>query len=102
MSQTVFLIGLLALWPVFALAVQINQSQADYWVLAQEALALEGLWLVLAYLGWLGTRWQRGHWDANALTASSKRRRFLLVGVFIGALLSMWGGYLSIIERVFW
>ena len=102
MSKPVFLVGLLVLWPVFALAVQFNRTQADYWELAQQALALEGLWLILANFGWLGTRWQRGHWDANALSASSDRRRFLLVGICIGDLLSMWGGYVSIIERVIW
>lgn len=102
MNKPVFLIGLVALLPMFAFAVQSNQTQADYFVLTQQAVALEGMWLVLAFLGWLGTRWHRGHWDANALSASSDRRRFLLVGMLIGALLSIWGGYVGIIERVIW
>jgi hypothetical protein len=102
MSKLVFVLGVVALLPMFALAVQLNRTQVDYFVLTQQALGLEGMWLVLAYLGWLGTRWQGGHWDANALSASSDRRRFLLVGMLIGALLSIWGGYLGIIERVIW
>ena len=102
MNKSVFFIGLVALLPIFAVAVQINRTQPDYVVLTRQALVLEGIWLVLAYLGWLGTRWQRGHWDANALSASSDRRRFLLLGMLIGALLSIWGGYLGIIERVIW
>lgn len=100
--KSVFYIGLAALLPLFAYAVQINRPQPDYVILTQQAVALEGIWLVLAYLGWLGTRWQRGHWDANALSASSDRRRFLLLGMLIGALLSIWGGYLGIIERIIW
>ena len=102
MNKSVFLIGLVVLLPMFAFAVQINRTQADYFVLIQQSVVLEGIWLVLAYLGWLGTRWHRGHWDANALSASSERRRFLLLGLLLGALLSIWGGYLGIIERVIW
>ncbi|MDX1410960.1 MAG: hypothetical protein R3351_02275 [Nitrospirales bacterium] len=102
MNKSVFFIGLVALLPLFAYAVQTHRTQPDYVILSQQAVALEGIWFVLAYLGWLGTRWQRGHWDANALSASSDRRRFLLLGILIGALLSIWGGYLGIIERVFW
>jgi hypothetical protein len=102
MNKPIFLIGLVALLPMFAFAVQINRTEDDYFGLIQHALALEGIWLGLTYLGWLGTRWHRGHWDANALSASSDRRRFLLVGMFIGALLSIWGGYLGIIDRVIW
>ena len=102
MSRLVFFIGLVALLPLFVFAVQVDREQADYVVLTQQALALEGMWLVLAYLGWLGTRWHRGHWDVNALSASSDRRRFLLVGMIIGALLSIWGGFLAIVDRVIW
>ena len=102
MNKLAFSLGVVALLPLFAYAVQINRIQPNYWVWIKQAVALEGIWLVLTYLGWLGTRWQRGHWDASALSASSDRRRFLLMGMLIGALLSIWGGYLGIIERVIW
>ena len=102
MVKSIFFLGVVALLPLFAYAVQINRIQTDYVILTRQAIALEGIWFVLAYLAWLGTRWQRGHWDANALSASSDRRRFLLLGMLIGALLSIWGGYLGIIERVIW
>lgn len=102
MSKPIFLIGLVVLLPMFALAVHMNRIQTIYVVWIQQAVALEGMWLVLSYLAWLGTRWHRGHWDANALSASSVRRRFLFVVMLLGALLSIWGGYLGIIERVIW
>lgn len=102
MSKPMFFLALAILFPVFALAVMVNQEEVVYLDLIQQAAVLEVLWLGLSYLGWLGSRWQRGHWNAEALSASSERRRFLLVGMFIGALVSVWGGYLRIVERVIW
>ena len=102
MSKSVFAVGLVVLFPIFVFTVQLNQEQADVWDVIQQAVGLEIVWLGLAYLGWLGTRWNRGHWNANALSSSSKQRRFLLVGTMVGALFSLWGRYLGIADRVLW
>ena len=87
---------------MFAIAVEMNGTQANYLVLFKHAVVLELIWLGLVYFAWLGTRWNRGHWDANALSATSDRRVFLLVGLLIGAILSVWGGYVGILDRVIW
>ena len=102
MNKSLFLIGLVFLLPLFAFAVQMNGVQANNVILFKQAVVLEVIWLGLTYFGWLGTRWHRGHWDVNALSATSDRRRFLLVGLLMGALLSVWGGYLGILDRVIW
>ena len=102
MSRPLFAVGLAILLPIFFFAVQLSEAKADFWEMIQQAIGLEVVWLGLAYLGWLATRWQRGHWNANALSASSKQRRFLLVGTMIGALFSVWGMYLGIADRVLW
>ena len=102
MSRPLFAVGLAILFPIFVFAVQLNEAKADFLDVMQQAVGLEIVWFGLAYLGWLGTRWHRGHWNANALSASSKQRRFLLVGTMIGALFSVWGRYLGIVDRVLW
>ena len=102
MSRPLFSVGLVALFPIFFFAVQLKKGKGPVLDEIQQAVGLEIVWLSLAYLGWLATRWHRGHWNANALSASSKQRRFLLVGTMIGALFSVWGMYLGIVDRVLW
>ena len=102
MSRPLFAVGLGVLFPIFVFAVQLGKAEVEFLDEIQQAVGLEIVWLGLAYLGWLGTRWNRGHWNANALSASSKQRRFLLVGTMVGALFSVWGMYLGIADRVLW
>ena len=102
MNRTTFFLGLAILFPVFVLAVQLQTVKNDSFDLIQQAVELEIVWLALTYLCWLSTRWNRGHWNANALSASSAQRRFLLIGTLVGGVFSVWGVYLGILDRLFW
>ena len=102
MNRGGFFLGLVLLLPLFVLAVHLNGAQAHYLDVLQSAVLLEVIWLVLSHFVWLATRWQRGHWDASALGGSVNRRWFLLIGVLVAGLVSIWGGYLGILDRVMW
>jgi hypothetical protein len=102
LNKAVFYIGLACLYLAQFFFLYLKGPDFQVLQIAWDAVFLLGICLALSFLAWLGSRWKAGHWSADALNSSGKRRRFLLFGaVFIFCIFS-WGEYLDITDHLFW